>query len=171
MTSAGSGGGRGLLRPVCGQGCAAARARRPQPCGIRAEPPGELGDDARSGRDSAHNGPTVTGGGRARTSIPVYRAGNAGHGTMVMPPGSWDQRSSISRGGGHGASDKPSDYGSRQRPTQRDVPRRRYPSGLRYSDPMRRHKTKSACMVRRRSTVRFRNGAPQLKDNIRKKVR
>src|ERR1700733_15390721 len=26
---------------------------------------------------------------------------------------------------------------------------------------MRRHRTKPACMVRRRSTVRFRNGAPQ----------
>jgi hypothetical protein len=34
-------------------------------------------------------------------------------------------------GGGAGASDKPSDYGCRQRQTQPDVPRHRYPSELR----------------------------------------
>jgi hypothetical protein len=34
------------------------------------------------------------------------------------------------------------------------------PTGLRQPDPMRCHQTKPRCMVRRRSTVRFRNGAP-----------
>src|SRR5271165_1911158 len=37
----------------------------------------------------------------------------------------------LRRKGDPGASDKPSDNGSRQRPTQRDVPRHRYPSELR----------------------------------------
>jgi hypothetical protein len=37
-------------------------------------------------------------------------------------------------------------------------------------DQMRSHQTKPACMVRRRSTVRFRNGALQVKGNIRKKI-
>ena len=60
-----------------------------------------------------------------------------------------------------GASDKSSDLnGPRQQQTERDGPRRRYPSCLRQSDRPRLRRTKQACMVRRRSTVRFRNGAP-----------
>jgi len=64
-----------------------------------------------------------------------------------------------------GASDKPSDYGARQYRTEHDVLRHPYPSDLRRSDPMRRHQTKPASMVRRRSTVRFRNGAPVQRTN------
>jgi hypothetical protein len=64
------------------------------------------------------------------------------------------------------ASDKASDNAPRQLPTERDVLGHRYPPGLRQSDPMRCHQMKPACMVRRRSTVRFRNGAP-LKDQVR----
>ena len=59
-----------------------------------------------------------------------------------------------------GASDKPSDNAARRRQTQRDVPRQRYQSDLQQADPVRRRRTQPPCMVRRRSTVRFRNGAP-----------
>jgi hypothetical protein len=48
-------------------------------------------------------------------------------------------------------SDKPSDNDPGQRPTERDAPRHRYRSGLRCSDPARRHRTEPVCMVRRRS--------------------
>jgi hypothetical protein len=46
-----------------------------------------------------------------------------------------------------------------QRRTEHDAPRHEHPSDLRYFDPPRCPRTKRACMVRRRSTVRFRNGA------------
>ncbi len=58
------------------------------------------------------------------------------------------------------ASDELSDNASRQRRTQHDVLRRRNRSYLRQSDPARCPHTKPLSMVRRRSTVRFRNGAP-----------
>ena len=57
-------------------------------------------------------------------------------------------------------SDKPSDNGHRQRQTERDALRHRNLSDLRQSDPARWLRTQPSGMVRRRSTVRFRNGAP-----------
>src|SRR5580700_6270947 len=63
-------------------------------------------------------------------------------------------------GEGPETSDKPSDDSLRQWPTERDVARHQYSADLRQSDLTRRRRTTLACMVRRRSTVRFRNGAP-----------
>ncbi len=63
------------------------------------------------------------------------------------------------------ASDKPSDNDPRQQQTEHDVPRHRDPSDLQQPDPARRHQTKPGCMVRRRSTVRFRNGVPAQGNN------
>jgi hypothetical protein len=52
------------------------------------------------------------------------------------------------------ASDEPSDNGARRRQTERDILRHQNRSDLRQSDPTRRHQTKPACMVRRRSMSR-----------------
>ena len=60
----------------------------------------------------------------ARSPISGKGAGLAGHGTMVMPLASSGAGNSAFEGRqGSGVSDKVSDNGSRQRPTQRDVPR------------------------------------------------
>jgi len=55
-----------------------------------------------------------------------------------------------------GASDKPSDNAPRLRQTQPDPARQDHCPDLRQADPVRHRRTKPACMVRRRSTVRFR---------------
>jgi hypothetical protein len=61
----------------------------------------------------------------ARSPISGKGAGLAGHGTMVMLPlaSSGAGNSAFEGRQGSGVSDKVSDNGSRQRPTQRDVPR------------------------------------------------
>ena len=61
----------------------------------------------------------------ARSPISGKGAGLAGHGTMVMLPlaSSGAGNSAFEGRQGSGVSDKVSDNGSRQRPTERDVPR------------------------------------------------
>jgi hypothetical protein len=61
----------------------------------------------------------------ARSPISGKGAGLAGHGTMVMLPlaSSGAGNSAFEGRQGSGVSGKVSDNGSRQRPTQRDVPR------------------------------------------------
>ena len=61
----------------------------------------------------------------ARSPISGKGAGLAGHGTMVMLPlaSSGAGNSAFEGRQGSGASNKVIDNGSRQRPTQRDVPR------------------------------------------------
>ena len=66
-----------------------------------------------------------------------------------------------------GASDKSSGNASRLWQTQPDSARQKRCPDLWQADPVRHRRTKLACMVRRRSMVRFRNGA-QVDDLIRK---
>ena len=104
--------------------------------------------------------------GPARRFLYRHRPHRSCHNDPVAPWGAARPAIAYFEGRRSWASDKQSDNGSRQWQAQHDVARHCYPSELRQSDPMRRHRTKLACMVRRRSTVRFRNGAP-LKDQVR----
>jgi hypothetical protein len=89
------------------------------------------------------------------------------HSRLVLPEGrlKWHRRQTVGRPRIRKASDKPSDNDSRQHQMGGDPLRHRYPSGLRQSYLTRCQQTKSACIVRRRSTVRLRNGAPGQRNN------
>jgi hypothetical protein len=129
----------------------------------------------RIGRCREHGAPGPTAG-RTPYDSSAERAGSrSGDGTRIVDHGTMSRQylrfarfedAASKQEGGPGAGDKPSDYNARQRQTQRDVARLRDPFGLRLSDAMRCSQTEPPCMVRRRSTVRFRNGAPE-KDQVR----
>jgi hypothetical protein len=69
---------------------------------------------------------------KASSADPDYGTGLTGHGTMVMPRLGFAKTNdrAFRKEEGPRASDKVSDNGSRQRQTQGDVPRYRYPCEL-----------------------------------------